>query len=211
MDELQFRVVGISSQRARDWPKLTQDRLDHSTILQRALLAWRKASSSARILIACSTIIGLNYALSAQPSAQDIFGKRVLVLLDTSGSMGNTTERTNQQLAALKAHNISVTEPFSNGGYAISAEHPTYSLLQPLQEALNKYADADTLYIISDFKGGDEDENDEAGYQMLLDLLRARHLTLYLCTVDHAPPRRQYYDLAATSGGAVIEEFKNPE
>jgi hypothetical protein len=151
------------------------------------------------------------YILPAQPSVQDIAGHRVLVLLDTSGSMGNTGERTNQQLAALKAHNISVTEPYSTNGFAISSSNTTYSFLQPLQDAVSASPLSDTIYVISDFKNGDEQDNDVAGYQQLRDLLRQRRLTLYLCTVDQLPPLPVYYEIAAASGGGVIEEYKNPQ
>jgi hypothetical protein len=211
MDELRFRIVGISKDQVRNWRKLAQDKPNHSLARQRVTRAWRAASRTTQILTVLVTVAILDYVVSANPSVQDVVGRRVLVLLDTSGSMGNTTERKDQQLAALKAHNISVTEPFSTGGYAISSANASYSLLQPLRQAVAANPLADTIYIISDFKGGRESDNDAAGYQQFRDLIRARHLTLYFCTVDQVPPLPEYYDIASGSGGAVIEDYRNTQ
>jgi len=211
MDELRFRIVGISTQQVHSWRKSTEPGPSQSPLLQRVARRWRDSSHIARILVVLTVVVAGDYILSAQPSIHDIAGRRVLVLLDTSGSMGNTGERTNQQLTALKAHNISVTEPYSTNGYAISSAHTGYSFLQPLQNAVSASPLSDTIYVISDFKGGDQEDNDVAGYQQLRDLLRQRRLTLYLCTVDQLPPLPVYYEIAAASGGGVIEEYKNPQ
>lgn len=211
MDELRFRIVGMSVARVGKWQKPPQDNPNHSPLRQTARRAWRAAGRTTRIFAVLVTVAAVDYIVFANPSVQDVVGRRVLVLLDTSGSMSNTTERRDQQLAALKAHNISVTEPFSTNGFAISASDAQYSLLQPLQQAVAASPLADTVYVISDFKFGDESANDAAGYQQLRDLIREHHLTLYFCTVDQSPPLPEYYDIAAASGGGVIEEYRNTQ
>lgn len=211
MDEIHFRIVGVADQHIRNWQAQPQGNSEESVLRRRMSRAWRAASRTTRTLITLTTAAVVVYVVSAQPSVQDLIRRRVVVLLDESGSMANTTKRKDLQLAALKANNISVTEPYTTNGYAISAANPYYSLLQPLQRAVAENPNADTVYVISDFKGGDQSDNDAAGYQQLKDLLRERRLTLYLCTVDQPPPLPEYYTIAGASGGAVIEDFRNKQ
>ena len=155
MDELRFRIVGISNQQVRNWRRPVQPNPPHSPMRLRVARVWRSANQVTRILIVVTTVAACHYVLFAQPSVHDVVGRRVLVLLDTSGSMENTTERTSHQLEALKARNVSVREPYSSNGYAISSANGMHSLLQPLQQAVAANPLADTIYLISDFKGGD--------------------------------------------------------
>ena len=116
-----------------------------------------------------------------------------------------------EQLAALRAHNISISDPQPTNGYAISVGKTGYSLLQPLMTAIAAHPESDTVYMISDFKGGDETDNDSPGYQQLREVLRERRLRLYFATVDHVPPLAVYRDIASSSGGGVIEDYKDAQ
>jgi len=209
MDELRFRIVGLTQERVRNWQKRAHPGPIDRGLRSRVTRAWHAMRRSTRLLILIGSI-AVAYAALARPSVQDITGRRVLLLLDESGSMADTTERTNRQLEALKTNNRFVTYPYGTNGFAISATHAGYSMLQPLEAALAANPNVDTVYFISDFKFGDEADNDAAGYQALRELVRSHRVTLYLATVDQPPPLPEYYAIPRASGGGVIEEYMKP-
>jgi len=211
MSEFRFRILGNSEDLANRWRDRIHADSGHSGGSNGPLRQWKALKRSTRLGISMAVGFGLVYYASAGPSLDDIHGRRVLVLLDESASMDNTGDATKRQLDALAAHNISVTAPVGTPGYAIRSADGTLSMLQPLQAALADNPNVDTVYFISDFKGGDEGANDAAGYAQLRRLLATRGLTLLFCTVDQRPPISQYYQITRDSGGGVIEEFKSTQ
>lgn len=211
MSEFRFRILGISKEIARQWHDRTHGGSDAAGGGNGVARRWNTLKLATKWRISIASLFVVVYYASAGPSIDDVKGRRVLVLLDESGSMSDTTDATNGQLSALAAHNISVTSPVATNGYAISASQTTLSIVQPLEAALEANPAVDTVYFISDFKGGDENDNDADGEAQLRRILASRHLAIYLCTVDQPPPRSEYYSIPRDSGGGVIEQFKRAQ
>lgn len=140
---------------------------------------------------------------SSDPGAV-VRGDRVLILADNSSSMGGDPIRIrDEQVASLRrAHDV-LRDPVLTEGWAISVTNPGLSFLQPLEAALARYPDAQSVYFISDFDVGDDSDNDVEGPARLQALLRDRRLRLYLATVNKPVPA-VYAQLALESGGLVL-------
>ena len=123
----------------------------------------------------------------ANINATRITADRVVVLVDSSGSMAGTDQTVQSQLQQLSAAGISIVNRVPVAGFAI-ASTDQYSLLDTLLQGLAANPSADAVYVISDFSVGDEAANDTAAYQRLRMALHDRGARLYWSTVRDAPP-----------------------
>lgn len=131
---------------------------------------------------------------------KEVKGKRVLVLVDNSGSMiGKDPE---PQIAKLAAAGISVTHRVNIPGFAISFTDG-YSMLSVLLRVLEADPTVDTVYVISDFAAGDEEANDPVARQQLQRTLSNQQARIYWASVN-LDPGAEYYEIARQSGGDVI-------
>ena len=135
-------------------------------------------------------------------NATQITSDRVVVLVDSSGSMTGTEQTVQSQLQQLTNAGISIVNRVPVAGFAI-ASADQYSLLDTLLQGLASNPSADAVYVISDFSVGDEAANDTAAYERLRMALDDRGARLYWATVRDTPPP-MYHALARESGGDVI-------
>ena len=135
-------------------------------------------------------------------NATQITSDRVVVLVDSSGSMTGTEQTVQSQLQQLTNAGISIVNRVPVPGFAI-ASADQYSLLDTLLQGLASNPSADAVYVISDFSVGDEAANDTAAYERLRMALDDRGARLYWATVRDTPPP-MYHALARESGGDVI-------
>jgi hypothetical protein len=194
----EFRVTGLDERSLRR----TQSHRTWSSIAATVVVgAWIVSSTSGPIVSDARGNAGAD--ASNDPGAV-VLGDRVLILADNSGSMsGEPTRIRDEQVASLRrAHNV-LGDTVMTGGWAISARAPGYSFLQPLEEALARNSDVQSIYLISDFAAGDDADNDIAGRIRLQTLLRDRGLRLYLATANRPVPA-VYAQLALESGGLVL-------
>jgi hypothetical protein len=159
------------------------------------------------LALALGVGILIAYSLFRDPEVGDVLGRHVMVLRDSSGSTRGTGAAQAAQLAELRRRNIFVGDPLDVPGFAVS-ERDAYGFVRALGAAVTANPELDTVYLISDFDGGDEDGNDDEGLQQLADLLRGRRL--YLSSVRKPPPP-QYAELARASGGGVIDAGAPPK
>ena len=116
---------------------------------------------------------------------------------------GNPTVIRDAQIASLRrAHDV-LSDWVPTEGWAISVADPGFSFLQPLEQALARYPNAQSVYFISDFAQGDDTANDDKGRTQLRALLHNRGVRLYLSTAD-LPVPATYAELAVESGGLVV-------
>jgi hypothetical protein len=138
----------------------------------------------------------------ARINATQVTSDRVVVLVDSSGSMTGSEQTVQSQLQQLTNAGISIVNRVPVPGFAI-ASADQYSLLDTLLQGLASNPSADAVYVISDFSVGDEAANDTAAYERLRMALDDRGARLYWATVRDTPPP-MYHALARESGGDVI-------
>jgi hypothetical protein len=138
----------------------------------------------------------------ARINATQVTSDRVVVLVDSSGSMTGTEQTVQSQLQQLTNAGISIVNRVPVPGFAIASADP-YSLLDTLLQGLASNPSADAVYVISDFSVGDEAANDTAAYERLRMALHDRGARLYWATVRDTPPP-MYHALARESRGDVI-------
>ena len=133
-------------------------------------------------------------------------GDRVVVIADNSTSLTGDPDRTalrDAQIASLRRQHQVLGQTIFVDGWAISEGRTGYSFLQPLENALARYRDVDTVYFISDFAAADDEDNDVTGRQRLERVLREQGVRLYLATAA-LPVPVSYRELALESGGLII-------
>ena len=138
----------------------------------------------------------------ARINATTITADRVVVLVDSSGSMAGTDQTVQSQLQQLSAAGISIVNRVPVPGFAI-ASADQYSLLETLLQGLAANPFPDAVYVISDFSVGDDTANETAALERLRMALHDRGARLYWSTVRDTPPP-MYHALAQDSGGDVI-------
>lgn len=155
------------------------------------------------------------YAVWTNPTAMingaEFKGKRVLVLVDTSGSMESAREELNKQLDRLRAQSVSVSDPITIDGFGVSEKGEASNLLHRLEEGLRDNPEIDSIYIFTDFLFADDDyfnarfnNSDSEGYERLHGLIAEHSCRIYLHTVGRSPSK-ELVDITRESGGGVIE------
>jgi hypothetical protein len=132
--------------------------------------------------------------------------RKVIIMVDRSGSMGGTESRLAAQLELLRGAGIVAENLYRTRGFGLSPLGNPDNLLYPLKDALRQTPDADAIYVFSDFSHDAEwvvDGSDEAGYQQLREMLTEHRMRLYLGTVSD-DPSSEFAAIASNSGGAVI-------
>ena len=206
MRELGFSAVGLICKRDRDRLRKQSKRNRGGmslastiavVVVVSAVLHVQQTSgltSGSLTHVAASHVANIN--------ATQVTSDRVVVLVDSSGSMAGTEQTVQSQLQQLSAAGISIVNRVPVPGFAI-ASADQYSLLDTLLQGLAANPSADAVYVISDFSVNDDAANDTAAYERLRMALDERGARLYWSTVRGAPPP-MYYALARNSGGDVI-------
>lgn len=120
-------------------------------------------------------------------------GRDVILLKDTSGSMGSKTHISDALEANFRASGMELDSAEVNTGGITS------TLVQGLRESLQRNPGADSVYYFSDFN----DDTDQTQLEELREILADNDLKLILGTVDKEPDRA-VVDLADRSDGKLI-------
>lgn len=130
----------------------------------------------------------------------EVRGSRVLVFVDTSGSMPKPDVQVQRQLRALAAAGIPTDSRRDVNGSAISYTG-TVTLLPAFLEENAAHPHVDTFYVISDYL--DSADNRPAAIADFTEAIRTRGIRVYWASVNNDPPPL-YHEIARTSGGAII-------
>ena len=123
-----------------------------------------------------------------------VYGDRVIVIKDTSGSMSDHQATRDAMIEKLKESGILVWEKnVRSGGVSSGGD-----VVPAVTEAIATHPDADTVYFFSDFADG----NDSAAIEALRDALGGRRL--YLGSVE-ADPGDELKALAKSTDGGAVE------
>ena len=163
-------------------------------------------------LLLTTVLVGATiYSVRSTPTAivgsGEVAGNSVLVLQDTSGSMGGTGVALAAQIERLRAAGIALANREQIQGFGVMRSGSSSNLLNALERTLPLNPDVDTIYVFSDYQWVSDppvDASDPAGYQRLRQLLSDRRVRMYLATVNQ-PPEGELIRVATDSGGGVIE------
>jgi hypothetical protein len=131
-----------------------------------------------------------------------VVGSRILLVLDSSGSMGSESAEVNRQIATLRnslSPNVSTVDGF--GTISTGADN----LRTALEQRLSQPRTFDAVYVLSDFYPIDKpiDCDDAAGLERVRQLVRSSGVRVYLSTV-RMMPSPALLALARESGGGLI-------
>lgn len=195
MPYLQFRLNG-----------LTKDSVYRSNNTGQSIVSMGQRRMA--LFVAAVAIYSLAYGPEVR-EVIDITGRSVLIMQDVSPSMEGKEPVRDREIKQLRSANTQAGDTLNIQGWGISAGDPRHlSFLQPLEDAVKKYSELDTVFVITDFDYTDNDHNDEEGRQRLKNLLREHNIRLYLFTVNKPPPPEspEYIDIANESGGGFLSK-----
>ena len=190
MDRLEFRIKGLTTGQVRSFQRLTRPPGSWPIGLSsKGLVLWPLA------LLVAYGLLGPRSVKIGGDRVVWIKASEVLVLVDTSGSMGAYEAPKDAALASLRSAGISTGDQVGIGGSASN-------LLETITDELAKRSRVDAIWVVSDFHDGSDlvSGNNTQRYERLLRLLRQRGIRLYLSTVDRDPPR-DHIQAAHASGG----------
>ena len=129
----------------------------------------------------------------AMIGGEPVRSRDIIVLKDTSGSMGSKTHISDAMEANFRASGMELdSAEIDTGGV-------TSTLVQGLRESLQRNPDADAVYYFSDFNDG----TDPTQFEELRKVLEENDLKLFLGTVEEEPDPL-VIALADSSGGKLI-------
>ncbi len=217
MHDLEFQIKGLTREelKQRQDRELSQNSASLTTLsrLWRALFwssrtfIWILFALTATYLLHSAYVFAERHGPSTVAYGQAFTGKNVIVLEDTSGSMGAAERiRLAALLNQLKAAGIRINATSETKGAGFWAAGAEVNSLKSLERALRTNPTADTIFVFSDFKHdtAEWDDHDEAGFQRLRELLAQRNRRLYLGTVNR-PPDPELIGIATNSGGGLLE------
>jgi len=185
MPNVEFHIDGLTQGRVR---------LDRRT---RRLRDYPPAALAVAVIVVA--VAATDRSPVAVVNGVDVQGSRVLVLVDTSGSMPGDGIQVRAHLNALTAAGISIDFRSTVDGSALG--YGTWGLLRTFESGMATRPDLDTLYVISDYQ--DSEGNELAAIDGFVATLRAQGMRVYWATVNDDPPP-VYYEIAQGSGGGVI-------
>jgi len=190
MDRLEFRINGLTKGKVKRLRRLLQPPGNLPFGLSgKALFLWPLA------LVVAYALLGPPSVKIGDKGGVWIKANKVLVLVDTSGSMDSYVVRKDEALAKLHSAGISTEDQVPIGGSA------SY-ILETITRELAKRPQVGAIWMVSDFLDGSDlvSGNDKRRYEQLLRLLRQRGIKLYLSTVAKAPPP-DHIEAVRASGG----------
>jgi len=190
MDRLIFRIKGLTKGKVKRLRRLPKPPGNLPFGLSgKALVLWTLA------LVVAYALLGPPSVKIGDKDGVWIKANRVLVLVDTSGSMNSYVVRKDEALAKLNAAGISTEDQVSIGGSASD-------ILGTIIRELAKRPKVEAIWMVSDFFDGSDlvNGNDRQRYEQLLRLLRRRGIKLYLSTVARTPPP-DHIEAVRASGG----------
>ena len=228
MRSFHFQIKGLTREellRRRD-----DSRRQHSNVLNPYAPAarqpagfvkrlWNSLSAAAHALVMAILVVtgtaGLQWVYevangenvpTALVDGQVFTARNVIILQDTSGSMGGTDARLQALLRTLQRAGINTDRVSETKGYGFWPGGDQTNSLKSLERALDGESGVDTIFVFSDFNYYDEelDATDDSGYRRLRELLNSRRCRLYLGTVNK-PPVDELIRIANESGGGVIQ------
>jgi hypothetical protein len=205
MDRLEFRT----SLTKKNWRRLKARAKDPANPLARAFRLPFSAppveAPAIVLVIVTATILASGTRMPNTPRVNGVpvQGTKILVVEDTSGSMGQATaelERQKERFGRSLFQGKSEVH-----GFGVVSTGEGRNLLHVLAVDLPARRSIDTVYVFSDFKPIDYDIdcNDAVGLVQFRQLIRRIGVRLYLSTVSMMPSSG-LLAIAKESGGALI-------
>lgn len=145
-------------------------------------------------------------------AGQEFRARKVLLLVDESGSMNKWQAPLAAHLAQLDTAGIEISHrvPMMGGGVGATGANKRElgrNLLFSLESGLKDGPQVDAIYVFSDFEPSSQVEwtdSDAGGYRRLHELVKNAGLRLYVGSVGE-PPSGQLTRIATDSRGGVIQ------